>query len=69
MTEIHKELTGEMLTHSPYQAFEAVLTDDNKIMILHHMSIGYNGIVLDADGTSALDSLLAEMYRRKMNEV
>ncbi len=60
------KLTGEQVEKDPYQTFEAVLTYDNKIMIVHHTSLGYNGIVLDINGTSALDRLLSEMYRRGM---
>lgn len=60
------KLTGEQIEKDPYQTFEVVLTHDNKIMIIHHTSLGYNGIVLDINGTSALDRLLSEMYRRGM---
>ena len=67
MTEMRAELTGEIITKHPKCSFEVILTDDNKLMILYHMPIDYNGIILDIDGTSALDKMLAEMYRRKMN--
>lgn len=68
MTEMKVELTGEMIMKHPKCSFEAILTDDNKLMILYHVPVDYNGIILDLDSTSAMDRLLAEMYRRKMND-
>lgn len=72
MTEMMKtELTGRLLEDRfgyPKVGFDAVLTEDNKLMIFYHDPDVYNGITLDLNGTSALDRMLAEMYRRKMNE-
>ena len=71
MTGMRAELTGKMIIDSfgyPKVGFDAILTKDNKMMIFYHDPNTYNGIILDLDGTSALDKLLAEMYRRKMND-
>lgn len=71
MTEMRVELTGKMVVDRfgyPKVGFDAILTEDNKMMILYHDPDTYNGITLDLDGTSALDKMLAEMYRRKMND-
>ena len=66
MADIRVELTGETLMMKS-STFEAVLTEDNRLMILHHLPVDYDGIVLDLNGTSTLDKMLAEMYRRRMN--
>ena len=68
MTDIHSELTGKLIVDNPYQRFEVVLTDKNELMILHHVSLGYNGIILNTDDISALDRLISEVYRRRMNK-
>lgn len=71
MTEMRAELTGKMIMDRfeyPKVGFDVILTEDNKMMILYHDPDTYNGITLDLDSTSALDRMLAEMYRRKMKD-
>lgn len=61
------ELTGAKLFDNLNDSFEAVLTDAGSIMLIHHAKMEYNAIVLDTDGISALDRLISEVYRRRMN--